>query len=124
MSKLDGSPDELTYGQALCAIVERTPWQSQEIQAEVLYAVQAEHDLLPEETADPAATTGDPRDLTLKNQDEEIAALKAKLAERAGSETAKTDAGAEPQVVAGPDGPVAKTATKSTAKTATKAGRH
>jgi hypothetical protein len=82
MSIFDGSPDELTYGGALCEIVVRTSWPSEAHQAAALRAVQTEHGLLPAESEDPAALTGDSRDLTLKSQDAQIADLKAQLAAR------------------------------------------
>lgn len=76
MSQLDGTTKELTYGEALCAIVEKVSWSTELIKREVLLAVQKEHGLVP-----PPPTVlsqpNDPRDTTLANQDREIAERKA-----------------------------------------------
>lgn len=78
MSIFDGSDKELTFGEALCAIAERVSWPTEAHGIAALRAVQREYDLLPPEP-DRKALYNDSRDLTLADQDLEIAKLKKDL---------------------------------------------
>jgi hypothetical protein len=82
VSKLfDGSDDDLTYGQALVELAKVGLFRTEQHRDEVVRAIQVEHDLVPPEP-DVIANLSDPRDITLRNQDAEIAALKAELERR------------------------------------------
>lgn len=71
MSRFDGNHDEtLTYGQALVELAQRVSWPSEEHGKDVVYAIQAEHGLLPPE----------PEDEPDQAEQVVIAKLKAKLA--------------------------------------------
>lgn len=74
----DGSDEPLTFGQALCEIVQRVSWQTEEHQRQALRAVQEEFDLVPPDP-DPVAVYNDPRDITLANQDAELEQLRRQL---------------------------------------------
>lgn len=90
MSKFDGSPDDLSYGQALVELAGRVSWPSEAHGAEVVAAIEAEHGIgLDRAAAEP--TFYDPRDADLVAKDAELAELRAKLAarERAEAEAAK-----------------------------------
>lgn len=80
MSKLDGSPEPLTYGEALVAIAQKIAWGSEAIAYEVVRTIQTEHDIVPPDPDKPAFT--DPRDATLVAQEAELAELRAEKARR------------------------------------------
>lgn len=85
MSKLDGTPDPLTYGEALAALAKVAPFGSAEVRDEVVRAIQGEHGILPPEPEpDPNSPEG-----KLAAQQREIDDLKARLATPA--ETPQTD---------------------------------
>lgn len=78
MSRFDGSDEELTLGGALVEMATRIAWQTEEMQNEVIRAIRAEFGIeVPE--PDHSANVADSRDLTLRQQDDEIAALRKKL---------------------------------------------
>jgi ATPase subunit of ABC transporter with duplicated ATPase domains len=91
MSKFDGSPDPLTYGQALVEIATRIAWGHEAQGIEVTRAIQAEHGILP---PDPDLNYADPVYGTLAAQDAEIAELKARIAKN-DAEKAQADKDAE-----------------------------
>ncbi len=91
MSKFDGSTDPITYGQALVEVALLAGWNSEEHRNEAVRAIQAEHGLLP---PDPDVTYTDPVYGTLAAQDQEIADLKAQLAQTA-AEKAQLEKDAE-----------------------------
>lgn len=70
MNPYDGSPDELTYGQALCLLADKVAFGDATVGLQVLRAVQKEHGLTPPEPEKEEPV--DPRD-------QEIKALKAQL---------------------------------------------
>lgn len=74
----DGEDKPLTYGQALVALAQQVSWPTEKHRAEVVRAIQTEHDLVPAEP-DRKTLYNDPRDLTLAQQDDEIASLKRRL---------------------------------------------
>lgn len=80
MSKFDGSPDPLSYGQSLVEIASRVSWPSEAHATEAIRAIQAEHDILPPDP-DVVALT-DPRDADLAAKDAELDKLRADLAAR------------------------------------------
>lgn len=74
----DGEDKPLTYGQALVALAQQVSWPTEKHRAEVVRAIQTEHDLVPAEP-DRKTLYNDPRDLTLADQDAKIAQLEKQL---------------------------------------------
>jgi hypothetical protein len=85
MSTIDGSPEELKYGEALAALVDRVPFGSEAQRAEVRKAILVEHDLYRE----PAAPD-DPHAAYVTEAETELAELRAErkrlVAEKAARE--------------------------------------
>lgn len=75
----DGTDTDLSYGQALCLAIGRIPLGNQELERQVLRAIQREHDLLP---PDPEPEPGtDAYELAqLRKQVAELQAQKAEPA--------------------------------------------
>lgn len=78
MSVFDGSDDELTYAEALLAIAERVSWGTEHQKIAAMRAIQREFDMVPPEPAVPTHLQ-DSRDITLRNQDTELAELRKRL---------------------------------------------
>jgi hypothetical protein len=74
----DGSDEPLSYQQAFVMMAQQISWPTEAIQTQVVRAIQAEKGLLPPEP-DHIRNYADPRDVTLRQQDDELAALRKQL---------------------------------------------
>lgn len=90
MSIFDGSPDELTYGQALVELAGRVSWPTETHGAEVVEAIEKEHGI-GLDRAQAEVNAYDPRDADLAAKDAELVRLRTELAQRqkADAEAAK-----------------------------------
>lgn len=87
----DGTEEPLGYGQALVLLASaRGIFPNEEVQKEIVLAIQREHDLVPP-PPDALLQPLDARDQTLRNQDEELALLRAELARRNKADAAVED---------------------------------
>jgi len=81
MSMFDGSPDELTYGQALVELAGRVSWPTEAHGLEVVAAIEKEHGI-GADRAQPEPVAFDPRDADLADKAAELDRLRAELAAR------------------------------------------
>jgi hypothetical protein len=78
----DGTDTELSYGQALVLLASaKGVFPNEPVQNQIVLAIQREHGLVPP-PPDVLVQPLDPRDQTLRNQDAELALLRAELARR------------------------------------------
>lgn len=90
MSKyIDGSDEPATYGQALVWLAENASYGDAVLKAEIVGAIQKEHNLVPPK---PVPVYADPRDQTLNAQEKRLAELEGQLAARAAEDKAAADA--------------------------------
>lgn len=82
MSRYDGSPEPLTYGEALVETARRAPWGSEAERAEVLEVIQREHGLYqePDTSEDPEEVARAKEAVRLTEENER---LRAQVAARA-----------------------------------------
>lgn len=93
----DGSDEPLSYGQALVLLASRPGvFSNEEQQTAIVRAIQAEHGLTPPEP-DALVNPADSRDVTLRQQDEELERLRAELARR---DKAKNESAAKADEIA------------------------
>jgi len=89
MSIFDGSPDDLTYGEALDFLADRVSWPTEEHGRAVKKAIRTEHGM---NTAEPEVFFNDARDATITAQDQELAELRRKVALQEKAEKEKANA--------------------------------
>lgn len=78
VSVFDGTEDEPTFGEVLVYMAERISWATEHQKNAAVRAIQKEFDMVPPEP-DSVTNPHDARDITIRNQDNELAELNKRL---------------------------------------------